>query len=594
MPIVNSVDKVAGRLRASLAAVLVFVSIVLSADAAILYKSYVIRQDRGVDVLCEPYIVEKHDYVIKLFKEKGEISEDDFPEFLNIFRRLNPNIRNINRILPGQHLLIPLKKLSQDALPGQDTGIVTIPFITLADVDKLLKDYSDAHVVRKGDTVSVLISRRFGSPGSQSYRDGIRLFRFMNPSVTDINHIYMGQKLLLPDSSVRKQSWFASLLDDTGKLTNQIAIDNLILSSRSATAIAQPSEETADTPVSGLEKAASLMDARVISRGTYYFPNKQGDDLKLDLMQHPVMELRDGRRILFAGEKPIRDLDLKTISAYWPNVSTATVPPKATYESILDAVGDAIRPGGLKNKLSLDDNGILIDIEARWIFEEGGSDRHPARYVCWMPRGGRDGRLPASIARYLKDQHIIVRELADEKAPAKSDSEKALRSPLPTHETILPVSNRRTFVQQLLSVLGYAYSPNGQITFPYAGVQVQAISNILLKPDGNPLLIDFGEFYGDTASALTESGFDILKIPESQPYPGIVQTLLEAIDVSFARSPTFDVSERAKGYRIRLTIPGIFIPGAQASKVFISERRLPEEILHFLEAKDITVLSIGS
>ncbi len=77
------------------------------ADGAFLYKSYTIRYDRGWDILCDPYVVQKNDWVIKLFKQKGEIAHKDFPEFLRIFKRINPHIRDINRIRPGQHIMIP-------------------------------------------------------------------------------------------------------------------------------------------------------------------------------------------------------------------------------------------------------------------------------------------------------------------------------------------------------------------------------------------------------------------------------------------------------------------------------------------------------
>ncbi|MBU0768222.1 MAG: hypothetical protein KJ687_03910, partial [Proteobacteria bacterium] len=52
------------------------------AYAAFFYKSYVIRYDRGRNILCDPYVVKKDDWVFKLFREKGEISNRDFPEFL--------------------------------------------------------------------------------------------------------------------------------------------------------------------------------------------------------------------------------------------------------------------------------------------------------------------------------------------------------------------------------------------------------------------------------------------------------------------------------------------------------------------------------
>ena len=45
-----------------------------------LYKNYTIRYDRGWDILCDPYIVKKNDWIYKLFRQKGEISQKDFPE----------------------------------------------------------------------------------------------------------------------------------------------------------------------------------------------------------------------------------------------------------------------------------------------------------------------------------------------------------------------------------------------------------------------------------------------------------------------------------------------------------------------------------
>jgi len=588
-------SRVYAQMKQCAGALSVLFCLAISAEAAVLYKSYVIRQDRRVDILCEPYIVKKNDYVIKLFKEKGEISEKDFPEFLNIFQRLNPSIRNVNRIVPGQHLLIPLKKLSQDALPGQQTGVVTIPFMTLVDADKLLKDYTDSHRVKKGDTVSVLISRKFGSVSSASYRDGIRLFKFMNPSVTDLNHIYLGQKLHLPDPAIRKEPWFSALLTDTGKLTNQIAVSNLILSGDSSLAVAQSSKKGASSAVTGMMRAATLMDARIVNRGTYYFPSKQGNDVKLDLAQHPMMQFKNGRRILFTRQHPIPKPDLGTISAYWPQTSSVALSTDASYEAVLDAVGDVIRPGGFKNRLTLNDDGIVFDIHARWVIEEPGTEGEEPRHICWMPAENQDDKIPPSVVRYLASKNVIIRALkGDEGHTDQIAQEEALGKPSYIRSTILPVSDQRRFTQRLLEALNYPYSPNGQITFPYAGVQVQAISNIVLKPDGNPLLIDFGEFYGDAVSALTASGFDILQVSQNDTYPEITNRLLKALDVSYEINPRFNIPIDPGKYRIRMTIPGTFIPKARASKALIADRSLPEGILSFLKARDIIVMSLGS
>jgi len=121
----------------------------LKANAAFLYKSYTIRYDRGWDILCDPYVVQKNDWVLKLFRQKGEIAHKDFPEFLRIFQRINPHIRDVDRIQPGQYIMIPLRKLRQGSMPGQSTGIVTVPFVTISNIPEPLKVYSKAYKVQR-------------------------------------------------------------------------------------------------------------------------------------------------------------------------------------------------------------------------------------------------------------------------------------------------------------------------------------------------------------------------------------------------------------------------------------------------------------
>jgi len=185
---------------------------------ALLYKSYIVRQDMGVDILCDPYVVQRDDYVVKLFRQRGEIAEKDFPEFLDLFRRLNPHVSDINLIQPGQHIYIPLKKLEKDMLLGQETGVVTIPFVTVTNMQEFIKNYSDEYTVKKGDYVSKLITRRYGNYGTPAYKQGIELFKLLNPQITDLDRIYPGEVVLLPEASLRNQPWFASLFDSSGRI----------------------------------------------------------------------------------------------------------------------------------------------------------------------------------------------------------------------------------------------------------------------------------------------------------------------------------------------------------------------------------------
>ena len=108
-------------LRRSLLAVLAFMPLFLTVDTdgAVLYKNYVVRYDRGWDILCDPYQVQPGDWVLKIFRQKGELAHNDFREFLGIFERLNPHVKDIDRIRPGQVVDIPARTIRPNAvLPG--------------------------------------------------------------------------------------------------------------------------------------------------------------------------------------------------------------------------------------------------------------------------------------------------------------------------------------------------------------------------------------------------------------------------------------------------------------------------------------------
>jgi hypothetical protein len=176
----------------------------VTAHGATLYKNYAVRYDRGWDILCDPYQVQEGDWVLKIFRQKGEISHYDFREFLGIFQRLNPHIGDMDRIRPGQVVDIPLKKLAKGTLPGQSSGVVSIPFILISSPQEKVEKNSQTYTLQKGDTISILIAKKFGGRyGNITYSQGLALFKAINPHIKDINRVYAGQQVYMPDPSIR-------------------------------------------------------------------------------------------------------------------------------------------------------------------------------------------------------------------------------------------------------------------------------------------------------------------------------------------------------------------------------------------------------
>ncbi|MBU4345312.1 MAG: LysM peptidoglycan-binding domain-containing protein, partial [Proteobacteria bacterium] len=267
--------------RLFITVLLICITATYSAGSALLSKSYVVRYDKGSDILCDPYVVQKGDWVFKIFRQKGEISHKDFPEFLAIFKRINPHIRNIDRIRPGQHILIPLKKLKKGSLPGQSSGIVTIPFVTISNLPDIIKPLSTEYIVQKGDYISRLITRGYDTKyGTKPYNEAIKLFRLINSDVVDLDRIYQGQKLYIPGSSLRNQPWYKSLFDSSGAPEPFISTDQ---------------HDNAQPPFAAI---ASILNAKLLNKGIYSFPGHGKADYKLDLSGFPLIELKDKTKIL--------------------------------------------------------------------------------------------------------------------------------------------------------------------------------------------------------------------------------------------------------------------------------------------------------
>jgi hypothetical protein len=57
-----------------------------NAYSALLYRTYVGKIRPGLGYLCDAYIVQKNDWIYKIFRQKGEISADDFQGVFTHFR----------------------------------------------------------------------------------------------------------------------------------------------------------------------------------------------------------------------------------------------------------------------------------------------------------------------------------------------------------------------------------------------------------------------------------------------------------------------------------------------------------------------------
>ena len=567
-----------------------------AAHGAMMFKDYVVRYDRGWDILCDPYQVQKGDWVLKIFRQKGEIAHEDFREFLGIFQRLNPHVKDIDRIRPGQVVDIPLKKLAQGVLPGQSSGVVTIPFVMISNPRELIKKHTQTHTIRRGDTVSQLIANRFGGRfGNLTYNQGLKLFQSMNPQIKDINRIYAGQKIYMPDPSMREQSWYDSLFDAEGNLVEEPAASAGAAPPPQGPAAAAAPERL---PASGPEssggppaEAAAIMGGRLLDKGTYYLPMKQGKDFELDLSRYPIIDLQNGSKVILTTQDRVMNVDLPLIRSYWEDVSVVKVAENASTEEILEAVLASIPDETGTNRLAFDDQGVSISVSAKWIQSAPSADGSVPRHTCIIPITSAAQRTHEAVVRYLDQNDIVLKEVLTGSSDAAPPPVSTLAAP-----DIVRIDGRsqRTLVASFAQAMGFHYSPNTSISFPYAGIQVKALSNLLSFGNGKELLIDFGDLYGDAIKAIQDTGLEILQIDADTAPLEIIQRLMEAAGMAYTRSPVFYGANRPPEFNTAIAVEGILIPAADGKSKLFMQASIPALIGRFIDDQGIQLFRVDT
>ena len=288
------------------------------------YKQYSIFTFEDRDYLCEPYVVQKDDWLYKIFRQKGEISEKDFPFFLKIFKNINPDISNIDAILPGNNILIPLKRVNKKAYEQDSQGNVEVPvveFSAIPEPNDPLSSFISEHTIQAGDTVSELLDSVFLKKGGGVNAQGEQIFSRLNPGIKNIDLVQKGTRVKIPDPSILDQSWLESFLNQGGSFmtTSQGSPDF----GRQIKALPIVQEHK----IQQLKRYASLIEGAVMNQGTMHFPGKPPlPDVELDLSRTPVIDTKDqGKILILPEENSFDDVLLQSVRSYWARLKTMEI-----------------------------------------------------------------------------------------------------------------------------------------------------------------------------------------------------------------------------------------------------------------------------
>jgi len=586
-------------------------------DAAELEEDF---PDMDVKMLrTEEYVVKEGDWIAKILKEKGALSDHTLPELLEILRKLNASLHNVNLIRPGEKIVILVKILPSEegektAMPGKRSASAPL---------KQLK--SEVYKVKRGDILSRVVMSRYDLSSKKFITEYIGLFKKCNPSVENPDHILYGKVIRLPlyPPQFDETPDGNHALPDLDKSPRKVAISppkSIPLQVKTPPAetraqvkarpkprkpyVPPPSTKPEHDPASvwngqevtllaaeDLGSIISQMGEEWTQSGEHFIPLKSSGHINLKAESYPIIRLNKGMTVIVDLHSALSNKMAKVIESSWASYRVVCLSTKDDLRSALDKILRAFKypkifKKGQPVKLGGD---IPVSITGDWIVTppKTAPGKDPEFIVINLLQTRSHG-TPNTIKDYLKPLGVEIIEFppAEEKegdVDRKSSLEKA-EDPESLIKAVLNLTGQDFSTR--LRIPAYA-SANNDFRFTIE-------ADFYLKIRGKTYIIDLAGLDPEVIALLKDDGISVLSLTKEHEPLTMVSKTLKFLNVKFEPGPhSFSTSPDDTPRNVELTLKGILFYADNGDSVFVTPLNLPSEIGTFLSQKGYKVLVVS-
>ncbi len=470
------------------------------------------------------YMVKKGDRIDKILR--AQLGEE--PIHYVLFRKINPEIRNLDRIYPGQKILIPVRGMAEvtefeNAIPGAGETRLT------------------EYLIQEGDSISRIILTEL-NVSQEKLIQTYRLVRQMNPDIEDMNTLSAGQRLKLPANMVRAARSAPVPVPAAGSKMDKPPI----------TAPVAKAPPGAEGLLGVIRPVIGRMKGSLTARGNYYIPLKDNTQVTIDCSLIPVVELDDGSTIFldFGNHLPDRLKDL--IGQSWPNY--AFLPAGELSDDLTSLQGiirhsrnyrmfNAAKPLTLTRKPE-----ILAAPD--WIIEGKRASRGTIYRQGLFLLGSNEQPLPTEARTFMEKNGLIVTEISGGQVAVALTAQTAPIM-IPDLRGLKGIS----FAGQLLRAMGETPVGNADIViFDQArhGFNLSVTADLLLRKGEKRFIIHTKRLPEEFIRTLKEEGTEIIMISERDSGRSLIEGLLQGLQIPLSFGH-FSHLIPEDGHRPRLT-----------------------------------------
>ena len=424
-----------------------------------------------------------------------------------MIRQLNPGIRNLNRIYPGQRIVFPA--------PGKDE-----PSNPISETLEGKSSPESTYQIREGDSISQIILSELNVEPTEVL-SAYRLIRKLNPKIADPNQLPVGQTLRLPPRPTLPTSPPADPLKTT-----------LRTAEKSDTKEAAEKPPVADDLLGMIRPVINRMRGAVTATGSYFIPLQETTRITIDCSMIPVIELDDGTTVLLDYGNRLSENLKGLVRQTWVNYAFLTA--EELFDGLL-SIQSIVRHSRNYRMAQVDKPMTLtakpeILVFPDWIItgKEKAGDVAYRQGLFLLDRGERP--LPAEVRAFIEKSGVAVTEIAGDRAVSSMETPPALRPAMADLRGLKGVA----LAEKLLKTLGETPIRNSEVVvFDQVrnGFNLSVTADLLIRKGGKRFILQTKKLPEQFLHVLKEADTEVIPVGENSQGRPLIEGVLQGLGI---------------------------------------------------------------
>lgn len=468
------------------------------------------------------YTVREGDTLAKIIRSIPESTEKDIAHNYRLLKELNPEIPDIEELEVGQSIFLPGKPSTE--IKENDVEEMTE---STANLSSTAKKY---YKIKRGDTLYKIIRRELKT-AEINIAPMVRTIKAINPNIRNVNRIYAGTIIRLPDETV-----FVKTTEDVVPVTEQM----VTASDRSTQPekIIEVKEKKSMPPearLALLKQIITQMNATVNTTGNYYLPIPKAGQVTIDCSKIPVIEFEGGTTVFLDLDNRANNNLKKMITSNWKNFHLVKIDNDDDIFNILKKVLTTTKAYDIiknENPLTIGAR-PRMEIMIDWLIVKPIPGQQSKSVVQGLrPIYENNLLLPKSIKNYAQKNGFMITEFSEESGIVGKPEELYSLPSIPVFAT----TSAKDFSYALVSYLGLSAEKDIEIQLfdtVKDGFNLSIKADVLVNKDDKKYVIYSQSLSQQFTNALKQAGHETIFVSDGDSPKNIMGNVLSGLNIPF-------------------------------------------------------------